>query len=515
MAISIIQRQTASQSAGTSFPLAFAANVTAGDGLIALIALGSATAMVSSVTDSRGNIWSKAIGTQAQSRDAEIWYALNAAAGATTVTLNLSASVAAALETIEASSIATSATLDRTANMSGSSKSPATGTTAATAQASELAIGFVTTGSLSAPSSGPTNSFTALTNITTNVSLFGAYQVEGSIGTFSTGWTLGTTTGWNGVIATFKAAAVVVTASSTDTTTAGANVAAGIVAGLSRAETGVAGDAETANLSAVAAAFEIAQSNGTPGCTASLSTQTAVTATGTDLAAANVQSGPNIAEGTTVGSFTNSAVQLGSTALDALALNDAPTRSAIIGLQAFDAAITTLESLISRPFVPADSVEAGVAVESAGGLISLLPVMTIDVVAAHDAANIRLDRFGDASDMALAGDATSVTSMLSALAREIADLTDTPVARVFTSGRSLDVSQVHDVSDGTEEAAAGDLRIATTVRCIAPIECTIAQSQASVRLFIAGAKAPIAVALSSVLSPPGCRFTQAREPHTS
>ena len=155
---------TMSSHPGWTEVAAFGTAVTAGNALIAMIALGSASASVTSVSDSNGNIWTKTASAQAQSRDAEIWFALNATAGGTTVSVNCSTSVAAALTLIEASWIFTNAALDRIANISGSSKSQ------------------------------------------------------------STGWTLGSIAGWDGVIATFKAAAGVAATTSAD------NVATGLSA---------------------------------------------------------------------------------------------------------------------------------------------------------------------------------------------------------------------------------------------------------------------------------------------
>jgi hypothetical protein len=177
MAISIIQQQSVPQSAGTSPSLAFGTAVTAGNALIAMIALGSAGASVTSVSDSNGKIWTKAVSAQAQSRDAEIWFALNATAGGTTVSVNCCTSVAAALTLIEASWIFTNAALDRIANISGSSKSQ------------------------------------------------------------STGWTLGSIAGWDGVIATFKAAAGVAATTSADNVATGLSASA-IVAMINGDNTG-------------------------------------------------------------------------------------------------------------------------------------------------------------------------------------------------------------------------------------------------------------------------------------
>ena len=228
MAILIIQQRTGSQSVTTGFAPAFGAAVTAGDALIALVAMGGATASVTSISDSKGNIWTKAVGALAQSRDTEIWYSLNATAGVTTVTLNLSARIAVALNLIEARWTFTSAALDRIANTSGASKSPVTGTTATTAQANEVAIGFATTGSLIAPSCGPTNSYPGLTTITTDVSPFGVYRAENPSGALSTVWTLGSITGWDGAIATCKAAAGVAAGTSSETAACGSSASSGI-----------------------------------------------------------------------------------------------------------------------------------------------------------------------------------------------------------------------------------------------------------------------------------------------
>jgi hypothetical protein len=551
MAISIIQQQSGSQSAGTSFPLAFAAGVTAGDALIALIALGSASAAVTSISDSKGNLWTKAVGAQAQSRDAEIWFAQNATAGATTVTLNLSASVAAALQLIEASWIFTSVALNRIANISGSSKSPVTGTTATTTQANELAIGFATTGSLTAASAGPTNSYTALTNITTNVSLFGAYQVESVAGARSTGWTLGTGTGWNGVIATFKAAAGVVAATSSETTASGANASAVIAIAPARLDTAITAEANAAKVMNGAVATEAAQSGDSAGLKTSFAAQAADSATGTDVSTIGVYPGSSTADGATAGSLAGSAIQLGSTTSDLVTSSDSLIRSTAFDLQVLDAAGTsdatvagtaiaaqeidaavasgsytvavaqnakcadgsaTLESPMGQILVRAVSVEANAPTESPAGLISFDQATAVDIAAAYEFANISANRFVGTSDPAIVSDATSATAILAALALELSTMADAPVAGITAGAEYLDQTQTQDASGAAADADVEGSRIATAMRCKAPIECTMAKSLSPLHSHLVGAMPPIAVTPTSVLSPIECILTQVRQP---
>ncbi len=103
--------------------------------------------------------------------------------------------------------IATSAALDASAGKTGSSNTPATGT-ATTSVAKDLVVGAAAqTGQLTI-SSGPTNSFSQLTEALTtgsngNINVMSAYQIESATGSYSTSWTLSGSNKWAGSIASW------------------------------------------------------------------------------------------------------------------------------------------------------------------------------------------------------------------------------------------------------------------------------------------------------------------------
>src|SRR5450631_75199 len=123
------------------------AATTAGDLLVATVRDRNVTspAPVLSVADSASNPWVRAASAVQGQADGEIWYVANAAslssAQAVTVTVGGSAAStsAIALTVLEVSGDASTA-LDVTASAGGSGTAASTGTTAATAQPSEIAI---------------------------------------------------------------------------------------------------------------------------------------------------------------------------------------------------------------------------------------------------------------------------------------------------------------------------------------------------------------------------------------
>lgn len=148
MSISRLQANGGNGAAITSLGVAYSSNVTAGSLLIACIRDGSSVNNVNaSITDSNnaGN-WTKAI-----ERDltvdldtAAIYYRLNAASGATTVTYHTGQGAGTLrMVIIEYSGIATSSALDQTSSgYNASSTAPNSGATATLAQATELALGY-------------------------------------------------------------------------------------------------------------------------------------------------------------------------------------------------------------------------------------------------------------------------------------------------------------------------------------------------------------------------------------
>lgn len=99
---------------GTSKAVAFSLNVVAGSLLVAAI---SASNSISSITDTQGNTWQVAVGYNAHG--IAVWYCENAAAGATTVTVNFSGSTSYNGVSIhEYAGVLTSGALDDTSEFS-------------------------------------------------------------------------------------------------------------------------------------------------------------------------------------------------------------------------------------------------------------------------------------------------------------------------------------------------------------------------------------------------------------
>lgn len=112
--IAHVQSTSVGTGGASSRNLAFVSDVTAGSLIVVAI---SSSHSISSVTDSRGNTYTEAVPYNAH--NIAIWYAQNAFAGATTVTVNYSGSTSYDSVAIhEYSGVATSGALDTTASFS-------------------------------------------------------------------------------------------------------------------------------------------------------------------------------------------------------------------------------------------------------------------------------------------------------------------------------------------------------------------------------------------------------------
>ena len=196
------------------------AATTAGDLLVAVIRdrNSAALAPVSTVTDSNaGDHWipaaSKVQGSQA---DGEIWYVANAASLSTSQSVTVTvggtkaSTTAIAFTVLDVSGAATTTPLDATATNGGSTQPASTGTTAATAQASEIAIADVGWNSGSVTVSGQTAGYSVLPTQQSTVSGTGtgeqgAFRLLSATGTQTYQATISASTAaWTGAIATFK-----------------------------------------------------------------------------------------------------------------------------------------------------------------------------------------------------------------------------------------------------------------------------------------------------------------------
>lgn len=131
-----------------SFNFSFTSSITAGSLLIFGVATGASSTSVTSVTDSSGQTWSRAVSPAQTSLDGvvvDVWYLANANSGTHTVTVNLDDYYQSAVVAREYGGIATSTPLDITkAAADGDYEvSHLTGTSAgSTSQANTLSVVF-------------------------------------------------------------------------------------------------------------------------------------------------------------------------------------------------------------------------------------------------------------------------------------------------------------------------------------------------------------------------------------
>lgn len=212
-AITRVQQPVCANGGATTIACTLTSTPVNGNALIAVIGTrGTSDNRVSSITQT-GATWTRqAQRTNANGVTVEIWAAFNVSGAATSVTINLAASVKASAIIAEYSGLATSSVLDQTSTgATGSSASPSTGTTATTTQADELWIGAmanINTNTYSAQ----TNSFSEVAesastggSSSTRNNAVMEERIVSATGAASTGATLSGTQQWTGVIATFKA----------------------------------------------------------------------------------------------------------------------------------------------------------------------------------------------------------------------------------------------------------------------------------------------------------------------
>ena len=192
------------------------AATTAGDLLVATVRdrNTTATAPVSTVTDSAGNVWSRAAAITSGQAVEEIWYVAGSlslsSSQAVTVTVGgTSAATSAISFTVLDVTGTAAAPLDVSATKSGNTQPASTGTTSTTAQASEIAIGDIGWNA-SVTVSGQTAGYTttAVEQSTVSGSAAGeqaGWQLLSATGAQTYGATLSSSTVvWTGAIVTFK-----------------------------------------------------------------------------------------------------------------------------------------------------------------------------------------------------------------------------------------------------------------------------------------------------------------------
>jgi phosphatidylinositol-3-phosphatase len=191
---------------------------TSGDLLVAVIRDRNTAVLapVISLTDSVGDQWARAVSVaQGGHADGEIWYAPDAASLSTsqavTVTVGgSSASMTTITVTVLEVTGASASPLDVTSTANGTSEPESTGTTAATTQAAEIAVGDIGWNGR-VTSTGETAGYTTTateqsTTSNTAVGEQAAWRLLSTSGPQSYSARLSSaTTGWTGAIATFEA----------------------------------------------------------------------------------------------------------------------------------------------------------------------------------------------------------------------------------------------------------------------------------------------------------------------
>lgn len=207
---SVVQTR-ASFAGSTSLSLAYSSNVTAGNALIVCFFVdGNASSY--SVTDNNGNVWAEAIVNISPTLGlTSCWYATNANAGATTVTVSEIGGTwdYVSMSILEASNISAVSPLDQTGKGSatGATTSVSMTTTGAVTESTELVVAFAA--DWQAPVSWTQGAgYTIKETNTDPGDNSNALEVKNTMtglsGTQTATFTKGAGGGWIGVMATFK-----------------------------------------------------------------------------------------------------------------------------------------------------------------------------------------------------------------------------------------------------------------------------------------------------------------------
>jgi Calcineurin-like phosphoesterase len=203
--ITFVRQATGSTPSGTTISVPITS--TAGDTLVASVAIqAGATASVTSVTDSAGNVWTKGpVGLlSGSSTRVELWYRTGAAA-VSGVTVTLSTAKAASANVAEFSGVAAASALDAAAGNAGTASSTTAATPAiTTTNANDVVVGAINYPG-SATSTLATPGFSALTPFSVStVNGRAAYRIVSAPGTWSASWTLSAAANSGGAILALK-----------------------------------------------------------------------------------------------------------------------------------------------------------------------------------------------------------------------------------------------------------------------------------------------------------------------
>lgn len=182
-----VQQATNSNSSNGSSLATTISTSSAGDLLIAQIAVNTGSAVVTSVTDSAGNTWVKATSGAGGSLDSEIWYAVDASP-ANSVTVNVSGSRRIAVNISEFDGVAQSSVLDVSNGQYDGGGNTHTTPSITTTVDHDLVLASLSWAS--GPSmTGNGSGWNDMTAVTATPDMSSRFMVGSPAGAFSTSWT--------------------------------------------------------------------------------------------------------------------------------------------------------------------------------------------------------------------------------------------------------------------------------------------------------------------------------------
>lgn len=204
--IQFVQYSSTNWSAGATIAVVMPGNITAGSLIVVGVRYAQVARSVTGVTDSLGNTYQQVSARVAgSSAIVHTWYAMNATAGACTVTVTFDlAPTSGTAMVAEYSGILTAAALDKQAGATGLAGVAAdSGLTAATAQNNELLVGVLAlNGSSGGVTAGAGYTLRSLLGASMNHGL--EDQIVAVAGAYNATFTWVTARNWACQIATFK-----------------------------------------------------------------------------------------------------------------------------------------------------------------------------------------------------------------------------------------------------------------------------------------------------------------------
>ena len=205
--IALVQHASKDAGSSSSSTLAFGANNTAGNWIAVCVRAGAINEVIS-VSDTRGNIYRKAVqfNQTVDGFSGAIYYAEGIAGGANTVTVADSISGTLRFSILEYSGVATSGSLDAGAAAQGHSTSPSTAPSVNTTVNGDLLIGTVMSGNSDSFTAGPGYKIEESVPGQGNAKLIVEDQIQSIAGATTASVTLGSADDWAAGLAAFKAA---------------------------------------------------------------------------------------------------------------------------------------------------------------------------------------------------------------------------------------------------------------------------------------------------------------------